>query len=326
MYVGKLPSGRWQAKISIGKDEKGKYKYKSFTSATKKGAQNAAALYMIEHEEAKGSFASAANRFIDSRSPLLSPATIRAYKFMLKRLASASFWDKNVNSINNKDVQLYVLEMAASSLSVKTMRNYIGLITAILSAEDVKLGKIVLPQAKKTETFMPDEKLMKEVAAASVGSPLEIEIGLGLCGLRRSEVCGLSIDDLEGSEIHIHTAAVYDYDFKIHKKQPKTYESDRRITIPKRIAELIRKQGYVTKRTPNGLSNAFARFLKSNGFPPFRFHTLRAFFASYAADLGLSEAQILKMGGWATASIYKRNYRRAMNQTEANKKYIDSFF
>lgn len=324
--IDKLPSGNWRCRISIGKDENGKYRYKTFTGKTKKEVQIAAAAYMVENDTITGAFCTCAKRYVANREPILSPATIRAYTFMLKRLETAVFWEKDIQAINSKDIQSFVVQMVNESLSVKTMRNYIGLISAVLESEDVKMQHVQLPQAKKVETYLPDEKTMQKVLRAAKGTSIEIELNLALCGLRRSEICALSVDDLNGNEIHIHSAMVYDKNYNVSIKQPKTFESDRRIQIPKHLADMIRERGYVTNKTPNALTNSFKRFLASNGFPPFRLHACRAFFASYAADMGLSEAQILKMGGWATASIYKRNYRRAMNQNEANKKYIDSFF
>ncbi|MDO4620394.1 MAG: hypothetical protein Q4B09_07220, partial [Lachnospiraceae bacterium] len=76
--------------------------------------------------------------------------------------------------------------------------------------------------------------------------------------------------------------------------------------------------------TPAALSEVFPRFLRSNGFPVFRLHDCRHFFASYCHDvMGLSDAQIMKLGGWSTPHIMKRVYITSI--TDKSKEVSSAF-
>ena len=57
-------------------------------------------------------------------------------------------------------------------------------------------------------------------------------------GLRRSEICALKIDDLEGDVLCVHRAAVYNEDGEVvNKEYPKTPGSFRYIRLPETLAK-----------------------------------------------------------------------------------------
>jgi len=56
------------------------------------------------------------------------------------------------------------------------------------------------------------------------------------------------------------------------------------------------------------------------GIPDFSIHKLRHYFASEMSFLGVSEADILRMGGWETDHVMKSVYRHSMMEKEENAK------
>jgi integrase len=66
------------------------------------------------------------------------------------------------------------------------------------------------------------------------------------------------------------------------------------------------------------------------GIPYFSIHKLRHYFASKMSELGIPEADILKMGGWETDHIMKKVYRHSLQTQAAQRRamnlYNDSIF
>ena len=154
----------------------------------------------------------------------------------------------------------------------------------------------------------------------------EIPLVLACYGLRRSEICALTLKDLDGDTIRINKAKVLDEDGSWTMKTTKTTASTREIIIPDEIAEKIRRKGYIY----NGYPNSIIRFLKNTedalGIPRFPLHKLRHYFASKMSAMNIPEADIMRMGGWETDYVMKGVYRHVMEdknkeaQREAVKK------
>ena len=138
---------------------------------------------------------------------------------------------------------------------------------------------------------------------------------MGVLGLRRGEICALSIDDLSNNMIHIHRDLVYNDRKWILKETPKTEASNRTIAIPDSLAKEIQSQGFIYEGHPNALNKAIHRAQKELGIQEFKFHALRSYFASYAHSLGIPDKDIMYIGDWETDSVMKSNYRKAMQES-----------
>jgi integrase len=148
--------------------------------------------------------------------------------------------------------------------------------------------------------------------------------------MRRSEICAITVDDIEGNVVHINKALVENEDNEWIVKTTKTAESTRDIVIPMETADKIRQKGYAYKGHPNHLSKVYGRIEKELGIPHFSPHKLRHYFASRMSALGVPEADILKMGGWETDNVMKSVYRHSMidneKQQEISAKLSREFF
>ena len=88
MNAKKLPSGSWSARLFLGEDENGKKHYKSFTAATKREAERLALNYAEERATPdRITFKDALARYIESKSNVFSPSTLRGYRQMEKYYA-----------------------------------------------------------------------------------------------------------------------------------------------------------------------------------------------------------------------------------------------
>ena len=101
MKATKLPSGKWRINAYAGKDATGKDIRKSFTGTDKKKLRMEAAAWVDEHRHVKDgscTFGQAAESFMELRASVLSPATMRGYSNIKKKLRDAypAFWNAHV--------------------------------------------------------------------------------------------------------------------------------------------------------------------------------------------------------------------------------------
>lgn len=269
----------------------------------------------------KGTFEKFANEYIEGRRNVVSPSTVRTYKIKLKQL-SDEFKGLNIYAIENKDVQKEVNNLA-EKLEPKTVKTTYGFISSVMTLYRPHLKlKIKLPQTIKKDEYEPTNEDIQRILERAKGTEYSIPFQLGVLGCRRGEICALDMQDLKGNELNIHRTMVCNEDNKWEiKETPKTDESNRLLPLPSSLVNEIKMQGYIYDNHPNALNKAIHRFQKKLGIPQFKFHTLRSYFASYAHSIGISDADILKIGGWATDSVMKRVYRRSIE--ESKKESID---
>ena len=325
----KLPSGTWRIRICLGKDKNGKYVYKSFTASDKKRCERMAAEYADTHRTVEDglSFGDAMNAYIESRTAVLSPSTIRGYRNIQKQLKTlySAFCDVSVQDINQQLLQTLINEMTMF-VSPKTIRNRHGLITSVIRYKGYMPPVVKLPDRIKPDLRIPDTDDVKKLLEMSRGTEMEIPIMLAaFAPMRRGEIVALRMEDIQGNVIHVKRAIVEDVSGNLVEKSPKTYDSDRHILMPEFVIDRINEVGHITDTDkPRMLTLRFERLVKKCGLEGVRFHDLRHFCASWLHAQGVPEEYILERGGWSTDGIMKNVYRHALasEQAEINKKIV----
>lgn len=264
-------------------------------------------------------FQCAAESYVDMKRNVLSPRTIKEYAETANRFPEW-FQKLPVSDITQIEVNKLVNELSKNK-SPKTVRNYHGFLTAVLGTfyPNLKINT-TLPQKVKNEPYTPSQEDVKRILEAVKNTEYEIPITLACYGMRRSEICALKPEDIDGDIVHINKALVLDENKKWVVKSTKTTESTRDIIIPMELADRIRTQGYVYKGHPNTIYDYLKRTEKELGIPYFSLHKLRHYFASQMSALGVPEADILKLGGWETDHVMKLVYRHSMMEKEEKAK------
>ena len=324
MTIEKLPSGSYRIKKMY------RGKYYSVTLDHKPSQREATILMgeLMQDVSERGSvkLSKCIKEYIDIKANVLSPSSIRGYRQLYDMYPK---WLMNINvyDIEQVDIQRAVNDYAKNH-SPKSVRNFHGLLSSALKLYRPNfIMKTTLPAKQNKESALPSEEDMQKVIALAEGTEYYIPILLGCCGLRKSEICALTLDDLDGEMLTINKALVQNDKGKyVIRENTKTSASTRTIYIGSMIADAIREQGYIYKSYPNNIIKALHRFQDKLGIERCRFHDLRHFYASYAHSQGMSDANILANGGWVgNSDVMKKVYRHAIEKDEANKEVITGF-
>lgn len=311
----KLSSGVWFIQLRLGGQSI------PVTAATKKDCINAAALIKAEHKNGKLTVRSdkkqeptlyeAIDKYIEDRSNTLSPATIRGYRTMQRnRFKSVS--SKKLSSITNWQK---IVDSEAEICSPKTLANAWGFVVSILNANKIAVPSITLPQIVNKERPWLDTDELQVFLKAIEGDPCEIGALLALHSLRRSEIYGLTWDniDLKKGIIKVSGAVVPNEHNKVIKKASNKNTSSQRyvpIMIPrlKELLEASDKTKPIMSIALGTLCNRINRVCAKAGLPEVGTHGLRHSFASLAYHLKISEKECMALGGWSDSGTMHKIY------------------
>lgn len=333
MKAKRTKSGKYKVTISIGKDASGKYRQKAFTAPTKKEAELLAAQYQMQRKEDRKSptIDFAISSYISSRSAVCSPKTILEYERMQKNYFDC-IRDKQVCDLTNEDIQRFINDLAFH-LAPKTVDNIISLLRSALKQNNPdRRYNYTLPADAAIERHIPDDDDLKKLMELSrPNKELHLAIILSAFGsLRRSEICGLSYEDIyrDFNAIYVHSAVVLDHNNKwIHKKYTKNKQSTRQVIYSKEVIDLIGQgTGRIFKCTPDYLTSSFCNLRDRLGLKC-RFHDLRHYTISTMHAIGIPDQYIQQRSGHKTDKTMKEVYRNPLkSQSNVFVAKINTYF
>lgn len=335
--IERLPSGSYRARVHLGGG-----KYKSITDKDKKTVQLLAAQYEADIEAAQAkendpnrgmTLGDAMARYIELKSAVLSPATIRGYDSIMRNRA-LELQKMSLSKIAQEDIQRAISEDALNH-SPKSVRNLHCFISAVLDVyrHDLHLDT-TLPQRRKTRIAIPTQEEIDALTAYFAGTDMALPFALATCcGLRESEIAGLkwSDIDLESGRIMITAAKVRNKDNVFVEKTTKSESGERTIRLYPFIADIInateRTDEHVTKLTGNNMYAKFTAALKTLGLPHYRFHDLRHYLVSVMLSLNIPKNYIADYVGHADEGMIDRVYGHIMSAKKTSVEDImDEYF
>lgn len=329
----KLPSRSWRCQVYSHTEDvlqpdgsvKRKRIYKSFTCdlPDKKGkriAEQMAAEWAAEKETFSRydrTFGEALDQYIENRSSVLSPATIREYKQIRKRDVQG-LMDKKILNITQEDVQEEV-NLASLSHSPKTVRNIHGIISAVMRANRPNFAlNTQLPKAVRPSLYIPSDSEIQALLSYVSQKDAEMEKAVLLAAfgpMRRGEICALDSDHIDGCTIHVEYSMTQNEKGDWILKAPKSLAGNRRIQFPQFVIDKFSGiEGRIVHLNPTQISHRFPHILSQAGLAPFRFHDLRHYSASIQHALGVKDAYIMERGGWNNDKVLKEVYRHTLSE------------
>lgn len=319
----KLPSGSWYVNVMVGG------KRLSITAPTKRDAEKEAAAIKSGAKAAQFSqslsVTQALDRYIDSKSAVLSPATIAGYKRIQKNLLEP-IAGYPLSNLTQEQVQRWVNQLAKQGKKPKTVSNAHGLLSAVIGAYRPEMVlRTTLPQKVKTEISIPTEAELSAIFDTAKGTKYELPIMLAVwLGLRASEIRGLKWEDIDGEYISVKRAIVQGEAGPV-EKGTKTFSGTRTLHLPPYLAVLIQAQDHSKEHIVNlsghAMYNGFERVCKKAGVPHFRFHDLRHMNASVMLAIGVPNKYAQERIGHATDNMLKTVYQHTIQ--EEQKKYSE---
>ena len=302
MKPRRLPSGAWNCRVMIDGQSY------SFTHADKKTVMRMASDFADEYRRKMDNptLLERMREYVAENEERLSPSTVRSYNGMIRMIAERTprIANKRLSAITEQDVSDIVRPLR----TLKTKRNYVNFIHACTGKS---AGKLTGVSSKRVH--VPTELEVKGLLQIFRNTELEIPIMLAAYGgLRRGEICALRMSDIDGDFVHVSRAVVRDPSGEWVTKDPKTASSVRSVLLPHFVIERIQAQGYITHLLPSQVSNRFWKKQRNLGIPPYCFHSLRHFHASYLHYLNIPDAYIMQRGGWSTPSVMQSIYRHAL--------------
>lgn len=322
----RLPSGNWRVleyshTETIIKDgqEKKVRRYKSFTDENKKEAEYQAALFRRDKKRKKSpsrlTVGEAMERYIKSKSDVLSPSTIREYK-RSREMDLQQIMDIEIGDLTIEDIQKEI-NREAKNHSPKTVHNMHGLLSATLKMflPGFRLDT-TLPALVPYTPYVPSDEDIGKLMRALNGSELEKAVLLAAFGsLRRSEISALVDKDIQENKVKIDKAMVKNEHKEWVIKVPKTRASYRVIEYPLEVIDKFKGiTGPLVRLNPDQITKQFSTALKKNSIPHFRFHDLRHYQASILHALGVPDLYIMERGGWKTRSTLDKVYKHVMDK------------
>jgi len=298
------------------------YQGKLYSLTVKELPSNKDAQRMIDEKIQKASaydrysFKVAADKYVSAKSNVLSPSTIRGYKSIIRNIPD-DFKRMHIGDIDTFALQK-LINRYSSDHSAKSTHNLSGFVCSVLGMfrPNAKF-QLTLPQKPHKTNYTPSHDDVVRLLNESKDTEFYAALYLAALSCRVSEICAVTMDDLNGDELTINKALVRAEKGFILKETPKTDASNRTITLPHELVEWIQNKGYIYRLYPLQIDKYLRRTLPKLGIPFFSPHKLRHFFASYSHDLGYSDAMIQGLGGWSTDLVMKRIYRHSMNEKEA---------
>ena len=206
---------------------------KSITAPTKKEAEYKALQWSNCATQSRGSMTlnQAYEKYIELKTNVLSPATIRSYKTISKTHLK-EIMPLKIDSLTDEKIQFSINIMAANR-SPKTVRNAFNLLTAVLKLYRPDYSpKVTLPQKTKKEIIIPSDDEIKKLLQCAKETSLYIPILLAAFGgMRRAEICALDLPDIIGNIVTVNKSIVCNASGKWVEKPPKSFSGNRNIEL-----------------------------------------------------------------------------------------------
>jgi len=179
------------------------------------------------------------------------------------------------------------------------------------------------PKSKKFKPAIYNEDNFNKLLEITKGTFDEVCILLaGVCGLRRGEIFGLRLRDIDFKENKI---SVEETNVRMTNewliKKPKSETSQRTIRVPAFVITII--NNYLTslkvvpericaEYQPSSYSHHFKKLLKDNGLPHIRFHDLRHFNATLMMNHGIADKIASGRLGHSTVQVTREIYQHVL--------------
>lgn len=339
--ITQLPSGAYHAKVYSHTDEVGKLHYESFTGYDYAALLVEIAQFKADKQQEKINaklgrraltVADAFDKYIESKSAVLSPSTIVGYR-KIRRNYLKVIMPIKIDDLTQEQIQV-AINQEATHLSPKTVRDAHGLLSSVLKVYRPSFTLYTrLPQKEKNEIVIPEEHEIVSMMETAKGTDMEIPLYLGACcGMRRSEISALTWDciDFQKDTINIKNALVLNDDREFVLKGTKTAAGTRTIRIFPVVRDALLKAKSAAEKndtyaldapitiSPTLITKHFAALQEKAGTSRYRFHDLRHYAVSVMLSLNIPITYVSSYVGHETSDLTERIYSHILKSKKTS--------
>lgn len=328
--------GRFEARISIGRDNAGKRLYRSVYGKSPAEVEiKLSALGNREYSVTEMTVKELTLEFLATVKPRLKESTFANYRMKAEKHIIPAFGNKCCCALNADDVYAFIEEKRGKGLSARYIADIVVLLKSIFRyAVRTYNVRDPLDGFKMTKCPKPDvailsktgqEQLLRLATAKNDIKHLGIVMSL-FTGMRIGELCALKWCDVDLKNRIIKVRRTLQRiqtadggkKTKIVITEPKSASSVREIPIPECLIPLLEQHRRDSdmfvlsgSRKPlecRTLQYRFAALLKNGNLPSVHFHSLRHAFATNCIALGFDVKTLSEILGHSSVEVTLNRY------------------
>ena len=336
----KRRDGRWECRISMGKDENGRRVFRSFYGKSRDEAEYKA-MIALDHSEDEYAVTEMTVRelvteWLHVTASRIKESTAANYVMKAEKHLIPAFGEIKCCLLKAKDIYAFIERKIKEGLSVRYLSDIIVLFKSVFryASREYRirnvLDGIVLPKKNKPEIAVMNKKQQLRLEKYLDERPSVTSVGIAISmymGLRIGEVCGLQWGDFDLSAgvltIRRTVSRIYcrDGHTKVLIQTPKTRSSGREIPIPQELFTLLQRlHGGASEETwflsgnaekpvePRCYRKSVQLYLRQAAVRKVHPHTLRHTFATTCLQAGCDIKTLSELLGHADPNITLRRY------------------
>ena len=346
--IRKRKDGRWEGRIIIGYDLRGKARYRSVYGHSYqevKEKKNLLALSLRTEancsagqgkEYLRLTFAQIMEEWLNNRKDSIKESTYTQYAFMLHKYILSELGDQPLSALSSDMLSEFLKNKLCSGradgkggLSPKTVADIRSiLLQGISFARERKYPcavdtKIFYPKTRQPNIDVLTKAEQKKLEQTLFQSSDPIRLGIMIAlygGLRIGEVCALQWGDFNytAGTVRISKTLIRIKDLtrdsfkktKVIIDKPKTEHSNRIIPLPSFLMEFMRQEakGENCYVLTGICLKQYKQVLEQAGLPSFTFHALRHTFATRCVENGFEIKALSEILGHSNVSTTLQRY------------------
>lgn len=339
LNVYQRKDGRWESRISIGKDENGKRKYRSFYGKTLEEAEFklmiACQSVSEEYALTEMTVTELVTEYLHVMSSRLKESTLANYRMKADKHIIPKFGDIQCCLLKARDMYSFIESKLKEGLSVRYISDIIVLLKAIYRYANREynirnvLENLNMPKKNKSEIVIlskeQQQKLEQFIAQNHSLTTLGVSLSMYM-GLRIGELCALKWEDID-LEKRVITVRKTIQRIQVRNgkrrtkliiTEPKSANSMREIPIPECLVKLLEKfkdsaENFVLSSSkkpvePRTMQYRFVKILKNAELPSVHFHSLRHLFATNCIALGFDVKTLSEILGHSSVEVTLSRY------------------
>ena len=336
MNIYKRKDGRWEGRMSKGKNNNGKRKYKAvFGKSKEEVSKKMAKIRRIESKSCSITVTQLYGEWHGSIKHKIKESTEANYTLKANKHILPVLGDKSVDSIQDSDIYSFIESKQQAGLTnryiadmlavLKSMFKYAVRIYHIFNP----LEGIEMPSTKAPEITLLDEaeqaKLQEYIAQNQNKATLGVALSM-TTGIRVGELTSLQWKDIDLEKRILTVSKTLQRvqcpsdhaKTKLIITEPKSEKSRRRIPIPQGMVAFLQKfkgkdseyilSGKEKPIEPRAMQYRFSKILKNAKLPSVHFHALRHIFASTCIKLGFDVKALSELLGHSSIELTLNRY------------------